>query len=214
MSRDYTDITVVLDRSGSMSSIKSDVIGGLKQFIKEQKKAGDNASLTLVQFDTSGTEYVYENTPIDRVVEDVPFAPRGGTPLLDALGETIDRTGARLRRMAESRRPDKVLFVVYTDGQENESRKFTKEQIKNMIEHQNGKYNWQFMYLGANQDAFAEARAMGIPSFSTYDFSAANICAAMDLASSTTATYRSSGSANSLNASPEARSKLVSNNAS
>jgi Mg-chelatase subunit ChlD len=162
--KDATHIVVLLDRSGSMGSVKDETISGFNYFLKEQKATGDNASFTLVQFDSESTDVVHEARPL----RDVPdlngdtYEPRGSTPLLDALGETINSTGRTLAAMPEPNRPDKVVFVVITDGEENASHKFKKSQVKEMIDHQTAKYNWQFVYLGANQDAFAEAGAIGI----------------------------------------------------
>ena len=149
---------------GINGAVKDETISGFNYFLKEQKAAGDNASFTLVQFDSESTDVVHEARP----VRDVPdlngdtYQPRGSTPLLDALGETINSTGRTLAAIPETNRPDKVVFVVITDGEENASHKFTKSQVKEMIDHQTEKYNWQFIYLGANQDAFAEAGAVGI----------------------------------------------------
>jgi len=160
MRKEFTDITVVLDRSGSMASIRTDAEGGLNQFIDEQKQQPGEAIFTLVQFDTE-YEFVHKAKPI----KDVPkcmLVPRGMTALLDAVGKAIAETGERLEKMPEADRPGLVCFVIITDGQENSSKEYTKAQIKSMIEHQQGAYNWKFTFLGANQDAFAEAVSIGI----------------------------------------------------
>lgn len=160
MNNALTDITLVVDRSGSMAAIREDAEGGINTFVAEQCKQSGEAMLTLVQFDTK-YEFLYRGAPI-REVAKYELLPRGSTALLDAIGRAIVETGARLARMPESERPGLVVFVITTDGQENASREFTKPQIKQMIEHQQQKYGWQFTFLGANQDAFAEAHAMGI----------------------------------------------------
>src|SRR3990167_7460886 len=127
----YTDITFILDRSGSMIPIKQDVIGGFNSFITEQKALPGKLKVTLVQFDN-----VYEAVFVAKSVDQVPvldsnsYQPRGSTALLDAIGRTINDTGARLRRMSEKDRPAKVLVIIYTDGQENASNEFTKDKIK------------------------------------------------------------------------------------
>lgn len=168
MKKGYTDITVVLDRSGSMETIKSDTVGGIKKFVDEQKKIPGECRLSLVEFDLpdqmQGMAYtkVYEGKPISEISE-IPLDPRGWTPLLDAVGRAINETGVRLREMAEDNRPEFVVFVIVTDGQENSSREYTRDRIKGMIEEQTNKWKWHFTYLGANQDAFAEAGSMGIP---------------------------------------------------
>lgn len=121
-------------------------------------------ALTLTQFDTGGIDIVHENTPLRDIPElnDGTYQPRGGTPLLDALGKTIKSTGRALKAIPEADRPDKIVFVVITDGEENSSHDYTKTQIKDMIEHQEKVYKWNFVFLGANQDAFAEAGSIGI----------------------------------------------------
>lgn len=160
MRQDLTDITVVMDRSGSMQACQADAEGGLNRFVEDQKKLPGEATFTLVQFDHE-YEFVHKAIP----VRDVPYCklvPRGNTALLDAVGRAIVETGERLAKMPEAGRPGLVVFVITTDGQENASREYTRAKIKEMIAHQQGVYHWQFTYLGANQDSFAEAGAMGM----------------------------------------------------
>lgn len=209
--KDATHIAVLLDRSGSMAAVKDETISGFNYFLKEQKGAGDNASFTLVQFDSESTDVVHEARP----VRDVPdlngntYQPRGSTPLLDALGETINSTGRTLAAIPEANRPDKVVFVVITDGEENASHKFTKSQVKEMINHQTEKYNWQFIYLGANQDAFAEAGAVGIAMANAANFKVARMQTAFAGTAANVAQYRKTGHAASLNYSPNQRANMV-----
>jgi len=160
MRKDLTDITVVLDRSGSMDSCRKDMEGGLNQFVEDQKNAVGDARFTLVQFDTV-YEIVHNGLPIKEVGK-LKFEPRGGTALLDAVGRAINETGARLKALPESERPGLVTFLIITDGEENSSREFKLEKIKEMITHQQEKYDWKFSFLGANQDAFATGNSMGI----------------------------------------------------
>jgi hypothetical protein len=160
MRTDLTDITLVVDRSGSMSTVRDDAEGGVNSFIEGQAKEPGEALLTLVQFDTD-YEFVHKGVPIG----DVPkyeLQPRGMTALLDAVGRAINETGERLAAMKEPDRPGLVIFVVMTDGLENSSREFTRSQLKDMIERQQRVYNWKFTFLGANQDAFSEAGGIGI----------------------------------------------------
>lgn len=168
MRSDLTDITVVLDRSGSMASVADDTRGGFDTFVADQKKAPGEAVLTLVQFDDT-YEFVYTARPI-RDIGKLDFQPRGSTALLDAIGRAINTTGERLSRMDESARPGKVVFVILTDGQENASRDFTKTKINEMITHQRNKYKWEFVFLGANQDAIQEASAIGISSLNAMNY--------------------------------------------
>lgn len=209
--KDATHIAVLLDRSGSMDSIKEETISGFNFFLNEQQKGGANANLTLVQFDTQATEVVHENAPIDSVppLNADTYQPRGGTPLLDALGETIISTGRTLAVIPETNRPDKVVFVIITDGEENSSHKYNKTQIKEMIEHQANVYKWQFIYLGANQDAFAEAGNMGIAMAHAANFTPANMPAAFAVASENVASYRRSSDAESLRYTEKQRARMT-----
>ena len=116
--------------------------------------------MTLVQFDTE-YEFLHRGVPVQQVPP-YRLVPRGMTALLDAVGRAINETGERLAKMDETDRPGLVVFVVMTDGEENSSKEFSKDQVKQMITHQQEKYGWHFTFLGANQDAFAEAGALGI----------------------------------------------------
>lgn len=157
----FTDITVLLDRSGSMVSIKEPMQTAFNKFIEEHQ-AVPTTKVTLVQFDTANIqEVVYQGVPVG-AVEKLILNPRGGTPLVDALATLIDNTGSRYANMPESERPDQVLFIIITDGQENASNMFTRAQVFEKVTTQTTKYNWQFVYLGANQDAIAEAQSYGI----------------------------------------------------
>ena len=160
MRNDLTDITLVVDRSGSMDQVREDAEGGVNAFIKEQAEQPGEALLTLVQFDTN-YEFLHKGTPIGEVPP-YRLVPRGMTALLDAVGRAINETGERLAAMAEADRPGLVIFVVMTDGHENSSQEFSKADIKKLIQRQQDEFSWQFTFLGANQDAFAEADSMGI----------------------------------------------------
>lgn len=172
--QDFTDITVVLDRSGSMESVKEATITGFDEFVQSQKLKGDNASLTLVQFDDE-YDVVWNGLPINTVptIRDL-YQPRSMTALLDAMGRAINETGARLARMNEADRPNKVIMVILTDGLENASREFTSEKIMEMIKRQTDDYSWSFIFLGANQDAIATASSLGIKAGWAADYSGTN----------------------------------------
>lgn len=169
MRNDLTDITLVVDRSGSMAQIREDAEGGVNTFIAEQAKQPGEATLTLVQFDTE-YEFVHRGVPVGQA-SPYQLVPRGMTALLDAVGRAINETGERLANMPEPERPGLVVVVVMTDGLENSSREFTRQQIKQMIQHQQEVYSWQFTFLGANQDAFAEAEAIGISATAAANYS-------------------------------------------
>jgi len=160
MNTNLTDITLVVDRSGSMRSIQEDAEGGINSFISQQAGEPGEASLTLLHFNTR-YELVHNGVPIADVPE-YQLVPRGMTALLDAVGRAINETGRRLAQLPELDRPGLVIFVVMTDGLENSSCEFTRQQVREMIEHQQDKYSWQFTFLGADQDAFAEGGKLGI----------------------------------------------------
>ncbi len=194
MRADLTDITVVVDRSGSMASCRKDAVGGLNTFVEEQKKLPGDATFTLIQFDDK-YEVVHNGIPL----KDVPvcdLVPRGSTALLDAIGKGIATTGERLKAMPEDQRPGLVVFVILTDGEENASREYRNDQIKKMIEDQTNTYKWQFTYLGANQDAFTAAGNMGIVRGGTANY--VNTSAAFGGTSSKVSRMRTA----SLNAAP------------
>lgn len=163
-----TEIIMVLDRSGSMGSCADDVIGGFNAFIEDQKKVEGEAKITLAQFDTE-YDLIYDNVPLADV-KGLKFNPRGSTALLDAIGRTIIATKTRIKTQRPG--PDAVIFVVITDGQENASKEFKKEQIQAMIKECETQDNWKIVYLGANQDAFEEAGGLGVSGHTgtmTYD---------------------------------------------
>ncbi len=157
------DITVVLDRSGSMACIADDTIGGFNTFVKSQQEQGGVTKLTLVQFD-SQYEVVHDAIEIDSVSELTleTFVPRGSTALLDAIGRRVTETRVRIEGLPEDEKPDTVIFVIITDGHENSSREFKREQVKSLIQDCEDNLEWDIVYLGANQDAWAVAEAMGI----------------------------------------------------
>lgn len=158
---EFTDITVLLDRSGSMSSIKDAMESAFKEFLIQHRKV-PTTRLTLIQFDSDNDqEVVFEDKPVQEA-PGMELVPRGGTPLVDAFVKAIDRTGRRLADLPERDRPDQVLFVVITDGQENASRTYKRKDVFDRVSKQRNDYKWQFIYLGANQDAIAEAATYGI----------------------------------------------------
>jgi hypothetical protein len=169
MNCDLTDITLVVDRSASMDEIREDAEGGVNAFIRNQAALPGEANITLVQFDTE-YEFVDRGVPASKM-KPYKLKPRGCTALLDAVGRAINETGQRLSGMSEAQRPGLVVFVVMTDGLENSSKEFTKPQIKQMIEEQTNNYQWKFTFLGADQDAFGEASAMGMDAAGAADFS-------------------------------------------
>ncbi len=171
MRKNHCEIVCIIDRSGSMASIKQDAIGGFNTFIEGQKAVAGTANVTLVLFDDQ-YEVVYENVELSKVesLTEKTFVPRGMTALLDAIGKTINSVGERLSKTDEKDRPEKVMFCILTDGAENASTEFRKNIIKDMITHQREKYSWEFVFLAANQDAFTSADNIGISKNYTSNF--------------------------------------------
>lgn len=168
MRKDLTDITLVIDRSGSMWERQKDAEGGVNSFIEDQKGKPGHARLTLYQFDTE-VEVLYR----EEVIHDVGryrLKPRGATALLDAVGQAVTETQERLKRIAKEERPGLVVFVIVTDGYENSSREYTNAGVKKLVEKRQAK-GWQFIFLGAAVGAFAQAGQMGIPFAGTAKFS-------------------------------------------
>lgn len=187
----YTDITVVLDRSGSMVTIKTDTEGGFDTFIKDQAKLPGKCLVTLTYFDDV-YEVMFTEQPVDQVPPLV-LHPRGSTALLDAIGKTVTATGERLARMPEDHRPGKVILVIWTDGQENASQEWTRAKVFEAITHQREKYNWMVLFMGANQDAVAVGEKLGVARGHTMTFAAnsAGVRSAMASTSATMDSYRS-----------------------
>lgn len=169
----FSEIVCIIDRSGSMSSILDDAIGGFNTFLAEQKKFPGNVALTLVQFDDQ-YKVVHENKPLAEVpdLNCDTFVPRGVTALLDAIGKTIKNVGARLQNTPKNARPEKVVVAILTDGHENASRVFSRDTISEMISHQKEKYSWEFIFLAANQDAIQEGARFGIAAKDAVSFKA------------------------------------------
>lgn len=165
----HTEIAFILDRSGSMESMTNAAISGFNEFLKAQQATVDDdgqpipATFTLILFDH---EYLAVHNRQD-IQTALPltletYVPRGNTALLDAIGRTIDSIGNELAAIPEADRPAKVIIAILTDGEENASRLYSMSDINQRITHQTEKYQWEFMFLGANQDAIATAAQMGI----------------------------------------------------
>lgn len=190
MNKNLTEVILILDRSGSMQTIKSDVEGGLKTFFEDQKKKSGDCRVSLYQFDTE-YEPVFENIDIQRVGS-ISLTPRGGTALFDAIGRTVNAVGDRLNKTPENEKPAGVMIVVITDGEENSSREFTQEQVKKMIKHQTDKYSWDFVFIGSNQDAVTNGQKYGFALGKSITFSSnsAGVGAVAGSLSNYTAVYR------------------------
>lgn len=196
-----TFIAVVLDRSGSMATLRESTVAGLNTFLNGQRVLPGETNLTLVQFDDQ-YEVMYRNTPLESVKQltQEDFQPRGSTALLDAIGRTIDEVGRYFASLTEGSRPGKVVFVVQTDGFENASREYNHARIQDMIAHQRSKYAWEFVFLAAGQDAIISGAQMGFLANQSmsYNANAISTSKAFKSVSRSIGSYRTGASANAV----------------
>lgn len=185
-----TEILVITDRSGSMSSIADDVIGGFNRFLRDQKRQPGDARITYTQFDTQ-YEVVYQGRPIQQVEElnRNTFVPRGGTALFDAIGRTLNEQGKRIKDEAWA---ELVVVCIITDGEENSSKEYSKSRVREMVSHAEAN-GWKFLFLAANQDAFAASRDFGSAAQYSGNFQAnsAGVAMAYNSTSATLSAMRS-----------------------
>ena len=163
MKQDYTHIIIVLDASGSMSSIQDDIKGSFNSFLDKQRQESGKTVFDLFQFNDEVVRLV-KSADLAQFHDDLMarYDCSGCTAMNDAICIAMDTVGQDFANMAEEERPANVLCVIITDGMENASKKFTAKDVKERIEHQKTKYNWEFVYLAADQDAFAAGEALGI----------------------------------------------------
>ncbi len=163
MKKDVTELVFILDRSGSMSGLESDTIGGYNAMLAKQKKEPGEAVITTVLFDDQ-FELLHDRINLKGIapITETEYFVRGSTALLDAVGKTINKIGNVQKHTAEDERAEHVMVVITTDGMENASQEFSYGKVRRMIEHQKNKYGWEFIFLGANIDAVATAERFGI----------------------------------------------------
>ena len=196
-----TYIIFVIDRSGSMGSIRDDMIGGFNAFIEAQKKLPGECKVFAYKFDDS-YEPIFEDLDINQVpsLNRDNYVPHGWTALYDSLGKTIVDIGAKLSALKEEDRPEKVLFVTITDGEDNrhlqheDAIRYDAAKVKKMVDHQTNNYKWNFAYIGANQDAWAVGGSMGVAAAASLNYTADSIGTAYAFSSlsDSTSTYRKS----------------------
>ncbi len=163
MKKGLTEIVFILDRSGSMSGLEKDTIGGFNSTIERQKREDGEAIVSTVLFDDD-TEVLHDRVSLEKIapLTEKEYYARGSTALLDAIGGAIHHIGNVHKYAREEDRPEKTIFVITTDGYENASRKYSSDRVKQMVERQKQKYGWEFIFLGANIDAVETARNFGI----------------------------------------------------
>ena len=163
MKKDLTELVFILDRSGSMSGLESDTIGGYNAMLKKQQQEAGEAVVTTVLFDDQ-YELLHDRINIKgiRPISAREYYVRGCTALLDAIGKTIQKIANVQQHTSEEERAEKVLFVITTDGMENASQEYSYQKIRALVEKQQKKYGWEFIFLGANIDAIAAAADLGI----------------------------------------------------
>ena len=163
MRKDLTEVVFILDKSGSMSGLEADTIGGFNSLIEKQKKEEGEALISVVLFNDD-SHVIYDRVPIEKVepMNDKQYFVGGCTALLDAIGGAIHHIGNVHKYAREEDRPEKTLFIITTDGMENSSRKYTYDKVKKLVEKQKETYGWEFLFLGANIDAIDVAGRFGI----------------------------------------------------
>ena len=163
MRKNLTEIVFILDRSGSMSGLEADTIGGFNSMIEKQKKTEGEALISTVLFDNT-SEVIHDRVSVQNIkpMTDEDYTVRGCTALLDAIGGAIHHIGNVHKYARAEDVPEHTMFVITTDGMENASNHYDSEKVKKMIERQKEKYGWEFLFLGANIDAVETARHFGI----------------------------------------------------
>ncbi len=171
MKKNLTELVFILDKSGSMSGLENDTIGGYNSMLNKQKAEEGECVITTVLFDNN-YELLHDRINIRAVkpITEKDYSVGGATALLDAIGKTVSKIGTAQKNTAEDYRAEKVMFVIITDGEENASRSYSSKRVKEMIQRQKEKYGWEFVFLGANIDAVETAECFGIDADRAVDY--------------------------------------------
>lgn len=171
MKKGLTEIVFILDRSGSMHGLERDTIGGFNSLIEKQRSEEGEALISTVLFDHESV-VIHDRVSLSEVkpLTEREYFTRGNTALLDAVGSAVHHIGNVHKYARPEDVPEKTLFVITTDGMENASRRYTYERVKQMIERQQKRYGWEFLFLGANIDAAESARSIGISADHAADY--------------------------------------------
>jgi uncharacterized protein YegL len=192
--KNLTEIIFIIDKSGSMQNLVDDTIGGFNGFVENQKSLDGEAYLTTVLFSTDRVK-LHDHIDIREVpaMDRKQYVASGMTAMLDAIGETIKEVQGRIDDTPVEERPENILCVITTDGQENSSHTYNKSTIQRMIEHQTKGHGWQFIFLGANMDAVEEASRIGIDMAATYTADSLGTKAVYDSINCAASSYRAMG---------------------
>ena len=171
MKKDLTEMVFILDRSGSMADFVADTIGGFNAMIEKQKKEPGEALVSAVLF-SDESEVIYDRVDIKEIgkMTEKEYSVGGCTALIDAMGDAIHHIGNVHKYIREEDRPEHTVFVINTDGYENASRRYSSDDVKQMIERQKEKYGWEFIFVGANIDAVETAKHYGIDALHTVEY--------------------------------------------
>lgn len=163
MKKNLTEMVFIIDKSGSMCGLENDTIGGFNSMLEKQKNVDGDAIVTTVLFNHEA-QTIHDRFNINDVspMTADDYVAGGCTALLDAVGNSIERTVNVQKHLPEEARAEKVIFVIITDGYENASKRFTYKKLKSMIDHEQNEYGWEFIFLGANIDAVSEGAKFGI----------------------------------------------------
>jgi hypothetical protein len=173
---DYTALLFIIDRSGSMWTIKEDMEGGINGVLEEQKNLPGEVTVDVAYFDD---KFTYDDRFLSLGSASIEINPRGGTALYDAIVSSTAKFGEALAQLPEEDRPGTVLTIIVTDGQENMSTESTIEDVKRVITQQQDVYGWDFLFLGANQDAIATGASFGLRKGASMTYTA-NAAGTMD----------------------------------
>lgn len=171
MKKDFTELVFILDRSGSMSGLEKDTIGGFNSMLQKQRELAGECRITTVLFDNR-YELLHDRIDIRAVspMSEKEYFVGGSTALIDAVGATLNKMISVQKNTAKEYRAEKVMFVIITDGEENSSREYSLQKVKEMIEYEKEKYGWEFVFLGANIDAVQTAGHFGISAERAVDY--------------------------------------------
>lgn len=203
MKKGLTEIVFILDRSGSMTGLEADTIGGYNSMIDKQKTEEGEALISTVLFDGQ-TEVLHDRVPLDKIehITEKEYYVRGSTALLDAIGGAIHHIGNVHKYARSEDIPEKTLFIITTDGMENSSRQYSYDKVKKMVERQKEKHNWEFIFLGANIDAVSVADRFGVSSSRavTYEHDSIGTALNFNVMSKMVSCARAAGSAEAMGA--------------